>query len=435
MLSGAGSPGPIPWMVAVYVGVAALAIRVVTVLAHTLTLAPTSDAADYQRLAVSLATGHGWGVSHYAPGGGPTAFRPPLYPLFLAGVYKVFGVHVTLARLSGACLGALAVVLLVALTSMLWGRRIGLVAGMLAAVFPPLVMASTALMSEALAVPLELAALAAVVAYRRTRWTGWAVLGGGALGAAVLTRPNVAVLVVPMVWLVLVRPRRWRPIAAALAIVLTGTLVTVPWLVRDRLVFHQWVPLTTQTGVVVAGTYNHTSATYRADPAAWIPFPWDKADAALVAKHRSAREPELSSLLQSSAATYARTHPGYVAEVVFQNTRHLFDLVPLSQTRASTAFAYGVPPSWGDVDAVSALAALALALGGIVASRRRRSGVPLAYWSAPDLVWITTAALQGMPRLRATLDPFLLQLAAVALVAAAEFLRRPAEVRPGPVAG
>ncbi|HLI73316.1 MAG TPA: glycosyltransferase family 39 protein, partial [Acidimicrobiales bacterium] len=128
---------------------AAFVIRVIVVLSQPFHLAAGSDAADYQRLAVSLATGHGWGVSHYAPAGGPTALRAPLYPLFVAGIYKVIGVHLTAARLGGAVLGAVAVALLVVTTWTLFGRTVALATGAIGTILPSLVLASTALMTEA----------------------------------------------------------------------------------------------------------------------------------------------------------------------------------------------------------------------------------------------------------------------------------------------
>jgi hypothetical protein len=45
------------------------------------------DEIDYHRLAVSLASGEGF-VDAY---GDATAARPPLYPVFLACAYRVFG--------------------------------------------------------------------------------------------------------------------------------------------------------------------------------------------------------------------------------------------------------------------------------------------------------------------------------------------------------
>ena len=93
------------------VGLVALAVRVVVVLVTHRSFALINDAADYNRLAISLAGGHGFGVSHVAPGGGPTALRPPAFPLLLAAVYLVFGSHVVAARLLGALLGAVSAVL------------------------------------------------------------------------------------------------------------------------------------------------------------------------------------------------------------------------------------------------------------------------------------------------------------------------------------
>src|SRR5437660_594771 len=55
------------------VGLVALAVRVVVVLVTHRSFALINDAADYNRLAISLAGGHGFGVSHVAPGGGPGA--------------------------------------------------------------------------------------------------------------------------------------------------------------------------------------------------------------------------------------------------------------------------------------------------------------------------------------------------------------------------
>src|ERR1700760_1237884 len=43
------------------------------------------------RIAQSLVTGHGYASPFNAPSG-PTAWLPPLYPLLLAGCFKLFGV-------------------------------------------------------------------------------------------------------------------------------------------------------------------------------------------------------------------------------------------------------------------------------------------------------------------------------------------------------
>lgn len=401
-------------------GLFAAVVRIGVVLSQPITL--HNDSADYQRLAVSLATGHGFGVSHFAPGGGPTALRPPLFPLVVSGIYDVFGVHLTAARLVEALLGAVFVVLLVVMTWLLLGRTVALVAGVIAAVFPPLVMASTSLMSESVALPLEMAAVLAVVLHRRTGHLRYALASGALLGLLVLTRPSLAILVVPLVALTL----RWRPsgrqLAAAGLVVLAGTLVVMPWLIRDRVVMGSWVPVTTQSGYVLSGTYNATSANDPNLRAAWRPANFDPSMDAILTSHPHAGEVKTDALLESAAVHYIEHHPTYVATVAVQNTLRLFDLERLAQTRAATTSEYGYGSGWGTAEAVGGPLLLALALLGLCTRAGRR--LPLALYSAPVLLWLSTVVLQAVPRFREVIDPFLVQLAAAALVAAAGALRR-----------
>ncbi|MHB8682555.1 MAG: ArnT family glycosyltransferase [Acidimicrobiales bacterium] len=409
------------------IGGTAFVVRFLVVLAQPILI--TYDAADYNRLGISLATGHGWGTSHFAHGGGPTALRPPLYPMVLGVFYKVFGVHVTGARLLAALLGAVTVVLLIAATWLLWGRRVALVAGAVAALFPPMVMASTSLMSEAVALPLEMAALLFALHHRQTRNLWWALSSGAALGLMTLTRPSLAVLVLPLILLlggVLTAGRDrqrdggaagWiRRLTPAVALVLAGTLVVLPWLIRDRLTLHTWVPITTQDGFVVSGTYNTTSGNDPDHPAAWRPATYDPTISAIIATHPHADEVQTDALLQSAATRYLRQHPAYLAKVVYYNTRRLFDLTSPSEIRAATTQEYGLPGKWGDAEMASGILILVLALAGLALRQGRR--VPVAYLVAPVLLWLSTVVLQAIPRFRAVIDPFLIQLAAVALLAA-----------------
>ena len=74
----------------------ALALRIGYV-AATPDYVMVHDALDYDRAAVSIAQGEGCPTSR----GRETAFRPPAYPVLLAGVYTVAGV--TDARRATGC--------------------------------------------------------------------------------------------------------------------------------------------------------------------------------------------------------------------------------------------------------------------------------------------------------------------------------------------
>ena len=76
-----------------------------------------------------------------------TTFRPPAYPLLLAGVYKVAGVEhgtkherVVPARILGILIGTLIVAMIGVIARQLWGRRVLLIAMAGAAVYIPLIL-------------------------------------------------------------------------------------------------------------------------------------------------------------------------------------------------------------------------------------------------------------------------------------------------------
>src|SRR4051794_21914683 len=82
------------------------------------------DATDYDRAARTVAQGDGWPLSH----GRATTFRPPAYPVLLAGMYKVAGVEragehdrVVAARILGVGISTLIVALIGLVAAQLWG--------------------------------------------------------------------------------------------------------------------------------------------------------------------------------------------------------------------------------------------------------------------------------------------------------------------------
>ena len=129
---------------------------------------PANDAFEYSYIARSIAKGDGYPQTGYLLQGGPTAVRGPGYPYLLGGVYALSGDSLAAGRLLGVALGALSVLLLYLVAKRVWGRRVGLLAAAMAAVFPPLVLLSRDLISETLFIPLELGAVLCVLNFRRS---------------------------------------------------------------------------------------------------------------------------------------------------------------------------------------------------------------------------------------------------------------------------
>ncbi len=238
---------------------------------------PAHDAYDYDRQARSIAAGDGFPPSVHVAEGGPSAWRPPVYPLFVGGVYAASGDSVEAGRLAGAVLGAAAVLLVFLITTRIWGRRVGLVAAGLTAVFPPLVLLSRDLLAEPLFIVLELGAVLSVLVYGRSGRVRWAAAAGVLCGLAALTRNPGVVLAIPIalgVWAV--RPRRGpdpsvggsgtRALAAPAVVVACVALVLAPWAVRNAVEFGRFMPMTSSSGFALAGTYNELLLRRRVEP-------------------------------------------------------------------------------------------------------------------------------------------------------------------------
>lgn len=390
------------------------AVRIASVLA-TRDMRLVDDPADYHRLGLSLAHGRGFGDTVLAAGGGPTSFRPPLYPLFLGAVYRVTGDSVLAARLLQAMLGAVAVALIGWIAYRLAGRTVALLATGIAAVYPPLVLVGSSLLSESLSLPLELAGVAAALEYRRDHQRRWLVLAGVAGGLGVLARPVSAVFVLAFAFLVWDRRPRLslRALAAPVAVGIVAIVTVVPWLVRDYARFDRFVPVSTLDGFVVAGVYNHDADTDPDHPGVFrVPI----AVPALAPLFSDMRldEVELSSRLKDAGVDYVRAHPAYVGEVVAWNTARLFDLTGPGFVR-ETAASLGIRERAADIWFASYVLVAVTAVIGLFTTAARR--VPRALWAVPLLVVAGTVATLGTARYRSPVEPFLVLLAAMAIAA------------------
>ena len=379
---------------------------------------PVADPADYDRIAGSLISGHGFGGTAFAAPGTPSALRPPAYPLLLASLYELVGHSWTAARLMEALLGTVCVLLVYLLVREVWGDRAGLVAAGLAAVFPPLIMLNGSLVSESLFLPLELGALLAVLAWRRRPRLWLAALVGLLCGLAMLTRTvGVALLLGVIVGFVTTRrPVRLRLSAAGTAGVV-AILLIAPWAIRNAILFDAFVPLSTQGGPTAAGVYNVDAFKPGARfYAMWRP-PW------FVREFRplfgtTYDEAEIDARLTRSAERYAVDHPEHVAVAVGLNTLRLF----LEVGRGHTA----VARVWYDEEAVPArlqpvvswsarlASLLALATLALAAARRIRLRTgPVFIWASALLLYASVVPLHGANRYGAPLAPFVLILVAV----------------------
>lgn len=389
---------------------------------------PVFDGGDYVRIAVSLAHGHGWAGSVFTPGA--SAFRPPLYPLFLATVFAATGDSITAARLAQSVVGTAGVALIGLVAWQLAGRRAALAAAGIAAVLPALVVLDGALMSETLFLPLMTASVAAALRARRSpRRLAWAGATGGIAALAVLSRPNGLLLVVGLALLVPAGLRhRARSALVEGACVLAAALVVVtPWTIRNAVTFHALVPITDSAGFDLAGIYNpvqqHAAQPYTGG---WA-YPPTLREFRPLFSDRRQNEYQLTSRLQTAAVRYAEHHPAYVVEVAGLNTWRILGGQPSHWVDVSRrAVGVGGPSGAAWYAGWLVLVGLGLAATALGAWRR----IPAVLWVTPVLLLLSASQADGEARYRAPVEVFVVLLAGVGLATAWDRLRGPAAPRP-----
>jgi 4-amino-4-deoxy-L-arabinose transferase-like glycosyltransferase len=419
--------GPFQSRAAIWAIVAVALVARIAVIAADAGYVPQQDAWDYDRHARSIAEGDGYPPSYYAADGGPSALRAPGYPYFLGFVYSFTGDSITAGRIANALLGVLTVWLIYLIVRRLWGARPALVAAAIAAVFPPLVLLSRDLLSESLFVALELGTVLCVLEYRRLRDLRWAAAAGLLGGLAALTRnPGPALAIPVLIGLWVFRPRLSRRALAAPALALGVMILAVlPWTIRNASEFDTLVPITSGTGFATAGTYNELSYRDQSHPAAWRTPRIVPEDAPLFAEH-GIDEATLDSELRHNATSFASDHPGYVFKVTGWDLVRMFEIAGGSVVglRGEEVNIRGI----GSADLTSERIGLAIvgglalvglgamiATGGAASTHRVRPG-PLFFWLVPLFLLLVSAPINGLPRQRIPIDPFLITLAALGAV-------------------
>jgi 4-amino-4-deoxy-L-arabinose transferase-like glycosyltransferase len=389
------------WIGVALIGLAALALRVI----YGLSVGTGHGIGDddwYHLVANGLADGRGFSDpfaslvnGHRVPGSSglpiPTAFHLPAFPWLLSAFSELGVRSYTGHQAVGWALGAGTAVLVALSARELWDERTGLVAGAIAAVFPPLIANDSVGMSESLYGFLIAAALLfALKLLRRPGWI-WSVALGAALAAAALTRQETLLLVVlllPWVW------KRVRPRDAALVL---GVVVVLcaPWAIRNTSTFDRPVLLTTGDGSVFAGA--NTPTTYHG-------ILVGSADFQALFKSPAGRTAVINEAVQSErwrkeGLNFARDHIGRVPVVMAARVLRTWGFYPFSPVERAKQVAFLEDRS-RKVELIAwpaLIAALALAVYGAIDLRRR--GGPLWLLLAPCvLITVTSATGYGAPR-------------------------------------
>ena len=364
-------------------------------------------------IAHSLATGHGFS-SPFRVDTGPTAWMTPLFPLLLAGIFRIFGVY-TFHAWAAMVLLNISCCTLACIPIYFAARRIGgiaLAAGSawLWAIFPNAILMPVESMWDACISALLVATILwATLALERAeskRPRNWCVYGL-LWGVALMFNATLAALFPFLAgWLAYraqQQNRAWlRNAAAAVAIII---LCCVPWTVRNYRVFHQFVPLRSVLGLQLwLGNNDQTQDIFRGDLHPIYNTP---------EREKYIAQGEIAYMQQKKqeAIEYMLSHPTREAHLILYRAISIWsggtpypleDFIGTPSLRFRTVLAFNLVATLGT-------------LCGVIILFRERSpfAIPIAAFPViyPWAYYLTLA----LPRYRLPVDPIVVLLLAISM--------------------
>jgi 4-amino-4-deoxy-L-arabinose transferase-like glycosyltransferase len=244
------------WMI-----LAGLAIRLLTSLfSYKYLLDPAEDYFGYGwevgRVGRALASGHGF-ANPYQGDSGPTAVLPPLYPLIVGAVFKLFGIYSKASALillaTQSITSAITCIPIYFIAQRTFGSRIARISGWSWAFFPYAIAISAGTIWSTSLSALMFALLLWLVLHLEegnASWWAWIDLGllGGLIG---LNNPTILPLLCALViwiwWRLRQRDHNCIPQAAVAALI--AMLCIAPWAVRNYNTFDRFIPMRSNLGL------------------------------------------------------------------------------------------------------------------------------------------------------------------------------------------
>ncbi|MGB8799418.1 MAG: glycosyltransferase family 39 protein [Candidatus Acidiferrales bacterium] len=365
-------------------------------------------------IAHSLATGHGFS-SPFRVDTGPTAWMTPLFPLLLAGIFRVFGAY-TFHAWAATVLVNISCCTLACIPIYFAAKRIGgiaLAAGTawLWAIFPNAILMPVESMWDASISALLVAtilwatlALAESAESQRLRnWCGYGLLWGVTLMFNATLGGLFPFLALWLAYRAHQQNRAW--LKNAVAAVMIIILCCVPWTTRNYHVFHQFVPLRSVLGLQLwLGNNDQTQDIFRGDLHPIY-------NAAERERYVSLGEIAYMQQKKQEAIAYMLSHPAREAHLILYRAISIWsggtpypieDFLGTPSLRFRTILAFNIVATLGTIF-------------GIIILFRERSpfAIPIAAFPLiyPWAYYLTLA----LPRYRLPIDPIVMLLLAISI--------------------
>lgn len=203
------------------------------------------DTKRYEEVALSLISGGGFSTAQ----GEPAIQDGPIYSLFLAAIFSLFGHSLLAVRFiqgvvdSFTCL----IIYLIAL-QMNQGKRVAILASAIAAIYPELVASCAFVLTETLFTFLLSVSIFLLLRAMSKESKVWIIISGLCFGIAALCRATAFFIPPFLLFSFLFFPNRKRNVSLIAILTIATALTVAPWTIRNSLVFDRFLPVSIGLG-------------------------------------------------------------------------------------------------------------------------------------------------------------------------------------------
>jgi 4-amino-4-deoxy-L-arabinose transferase-like glycosyltransferase len=185
------------------------------------------------------------------------AFLPPLYSVFLAVMFRIFGENYFIVRVVQSIFSAICAVLTYCLGKKMYNDKVARFAAIIMAVYPQNIVYSDLILTEVLFLVLFLSGFLLLVKCLERKSYSQAVMSGILLGLASLTR-SISFYYIFFVLFCFIVFRNSRFKTRFIVIVALVTTMTIsPWTIRNYILRHAFIPINTKSNIDLY-MYNHS---------------------------------------------------------------------------------------------------------------------------------------------------------------------------------
>src|SRR6202453_1071515 len=360
-------------------------------------------------VARALVAGHGFGSPFISTQ--TSAIMPPVYPLIVAAIFEILGVHtapsVFAVHAFDCMINALACIPIFLVARRSFGERVGLWAAWTWVFFPYGIYfaAAWAWSTHLLMTALLWLLYMAQRIESSPRLALWADFG---LLAAIagLIEPSVLVVVPFLILLAAWRQaragKRWLLPGVVASLTLAATIA--PWLIRDAMLFHRFIPMRDSMGLELWMGNNGYSVRWTSDQIHPLH------DAQELADYNAMGELGFMDHKAAQARTYIATHPGWYARMCLRRAIYLWT----GYWSFDKAYLAMEPMDPFNIPFATAMTVLALA--GLAVAGRRAPFEALRYGGVLFLFPVVYSFTHPEPYHMRTLDPLMVILGCFAIL-------------------